>query len=83
MPDQFSLGLWGSGGKFTIIDGTLSFKHVYGRNFRIPIHDITSATVDSISLGKSRLKIVGGGTILAELDLPRSWPKRLNRGYCS
>lgn len=68
-----SLGLLGLGGKLTIKNDFLSFKHPYAKNFRVHMPDIETVSVDTKSFGNGMLKIIGKGSVLASSKMPLKW----------
>ncbi len=51
-----------AGGKLALDGMFLSYRHPYGKTFRVPIKDIQTVTVDELGWGKGMLKIIGSGT---------------------
>lgn len=65
-----------AGGKLTLDGMFLSYRHPYGKTFRVPIKDIQTVTVDVLGWGKGMLKIIGGGTELAKAKMPFTWANK-------
>lgn len=76
MPDKLSLGLLGAGGKLVIENGMLRFSHSYGKTFSVPVRDIETVTLDMAGMGKATVKVIGRGTALAEVTMPKSWAEK-------
>lgn len=72
----FNIGLLGAIGTLTIEDGFLSYRHPYGRTFRVPVDDIVTVTVDVMGWSKGILKIVGRGSELASAEMPIPWANK-------
>jgi len=72
----YRVGLLGAGGKLTIKDGFLEFKHPYARTFRVAVQNIDTVTVDVKSRGSGILKIIGQGTTLAQAKMPIIWANK-------
>jgi len=68
---KINFGLYGY--QFKTDNNWLSYKSIYGKNFRVLLKDIESVSVDTAGLGKGKLKINGKGTTLAEVELPMTW----------
>ncbi len=69
---SFALGAY----KFTIDEKYLEYRSAYGKNFRAPINDIDTASIDTMGWGKSILKITGRGSTLASIKLPQQRTKK-------
>lgn len=69
---SFALG----GYIFTSGDQYLSYKSVYGKFFRVARKDIESVSLDEGGFGKNIIKINGRGTILAQLEMPKTWAEQ-------
>lgn len=76
MPDKLSIGFLGAGGKLVIENGMLRFSHPYGKTFSVPVRDIETVSLDTAGMGKSSLKVIGRGTVLAETTMPKSWGEK-------
>lgn len=64
------------GYSFSSDDQFISYKSAYGKFFRVPKKDIETVSLDKGKAGKYLLKVVGKGSILAELELPKSWAEK-------
>jgi microcompartment protein CcmK/EutM len=62
-----------SGQTFTITDNLLKFMGAGKGAFTVPLKSIETVTVDQVGAGSSELKIIGKGTVLASVVLPRTW----------
>ena len=71
---KLSFGLFGY--RFNTDDRWLSYKSAYGKSFRVRKADIESVSLDEGGRGKSKLRINGRGTVLAEIELPRPWAEK-------
>jgi len=69
---SFALG----GYKFKADDNYITYKSAYGKSFRVVKSDIESVSLDLKSAGKCIVKLVGKGTILAEVELPKNWAEK-------
>jgi hypothetical protein len=62
-----------SGQVFTLEDQLLTYRNAYGKLATVPRSAIETPTVDAKGRGTSTLRIIGHGTALASIDLPRPW----------
>jgi hypothetical protein len=69
---SFALG----GYKFTANDEYVSYQSIYGKSFRVLRKDIESVSLDKGGMGKNIIKVNGRGTLLAEIELPKSWSEQ-------
>ncbi len=77
MPKQtFKPGGFLSGQVFTLDDYFFSYKNAYGKYATVPRKSIQTVTIDAKGFGKSILKLIGGGTELAKIELPHNWAKK-------
>lgn len=69
----FALG----GYKFKSDEHFISYQSAYGKSFRVNKADIESVSLDKGGLGKNKIKINGKGTLLAEVEMPKSWAEKV------
>lgn len=69
---NFALG----GYRFKTDDRWLSYQSAYGKSFRVLKSDIDSVSVDEHKHGKNKLQIIGKGTVLADVVLPKKWTEK-------
>lgn len=63
-----------AGQTITITDDLLKYQSAYNKRFSVSLSQIDTVTVDTAKgFGKSKLKIVGAGSTLAELEIPSNW----------
>lgn len=74
-PSKLSFGLGGY--RFKIENGLLKYRTIYGKGFTVRLKDIQTASVDEAGRGKGTLKLVGAGTTLAQITLPRPWAEKV------
>ncbi|MDD5144563.1 MAG: hypothetical protein PHW72_00280 [Candidatus Pacebacteria bacterium] len=80
---KLSIGFLGVGGKLFIKDGFLNFSHPYGKTFKICIVDIDTVTIDTVGLGKGKLKIIGKGVELAKVEMSIIWANKCQKWILS
>lgn len=73
---KLKLGLLGAGGKLIHENGYIDFSHPYGKKFKVRTADIETVTIDTIGMGKGKLKIIGKGATLAEVEMPINWANK-------
>ena len=71
---KLRLGLMGY--RFKVDDLWVSYQTAYGKSFRVPKADIESITLDEGHRGRNKLRLVGKGTVLAEIELPKKWAQK-------
>lgn len=54
----------------------ISYQSMYGKSFRVLKSDIESVSLDQGGAGKNIVKLNGKGTMLASLELPRTWAEQ-------
>ncbi len=69
-----NFGLFGY--RFKCKGDYLTYKSIYGKKFRVRLKDIETVTVDLARASKGTLKVIGHGTVLAQVTLPRSWAEK-------
>jgi len=63
--------------KFTVDDSWVKYQHPYGASFKVPKKAISTVSTDvAKGMGKAKLKIIGNGNTLAEVDLPKQWAEK-------
>jgi len=72
-------GFLGAGGKLIIEDEFLKYKHPYGKRFSVRLNDVDTVSTDALRGGKAKLKIIGKGTVLAEIDMPIPWAEKCQK----
>jgi len=65
-----------SGNKFEINNNTFKYTGVYGKFSTVPLNSIKSVTLSPGGWGKVLLNIIGEGTTLASIELPRNWAEK-------
>lgn len=68
-----------SGQVFTLEDSLLTYKNAYGKMASVPRSAIQTVTIDAKGAGKSDLRIIGHGTVLATITLPNSWAQQVQK----
>jgi hypothetical protein len=69
---------FGLGGYTFKSDGQfVSYQSCYGKSFRVATSDIESVSLDRGGFGKNKIKINGKGTLLAEVEMPKSWAEKV------
>lgn len=61
----------------------INYRGPYGTSFRVPKSQIQVVTVDTSSAGKSTLKLIGSGTVLASVTLPTPWAQGAQDWMCA
>lgn len=72
---KLNLGLFGY--RFSIKDGMLKYKSAYGKAFTVRLKDVETASVAEAGRGKGTLRLIGRGTTLADVTLPRQWAEKV------
>ncbi len=54
----------------------LSYQSAYGKSFRVRREDIESVSLDKGGAGKNIIKVNGHGTLLAQLEMPKTWAEK-------
>jgi hypothetical protein len=65
--------------RLTVDDKFVRYRHVYGREATVPRSAIQTVVVEPRGFGKGALKLIGGGTTLASIDLPTSWAQQAQK----
>lgn len=66
-----NFGLFGY--RFKCKKGYLTYKSVYGKKFKVRMQDIETVTIDTARAGTGTLKVIGHGSVLAQVNLPLPW----------
>lgn len=64
------------GVRFEIDGESVRYKSAYGHHFNVPRSAVQTVTITPAGMGKAKLQIVGAGTVLAEVKLPRPWAEK-------
>lgn len=67
--ERFKIGILGLLGNLYIKDGYLKYISSYGRTFMVKLSDIDTVSIDTVSMTKGKLKIIGKGSELASVEL--------------
>lgn len=66
-----------SGQKLTVTDRLVTWADVYGKGFSVPRSQISGISVERTGWGKATFRVVGQGTMLAEVPkLPQPWAEQ-------
>lgn len=71
---RLNFGMFGY--RFKADDNWISYKTAYGKSFRVLKSDIDSVSVAEGKRGRGKLRLMGHGTVLAEVELPKHWAQK-------
>lgn len=61
------------GYKFKADGDYITYQSAYGKSFRVRKSDIDTVSLDEAGAGKNKLTLVGHGSTLAQVELPKPW----------
>ena len=64
------------GARFEIDGRWIRYVGTYGQGFSVPRAAVQVVTTTPAGMGKAKLQLVGAGTVLAEVKLPRPWAEK-------
>lgn len=73
---KFKPGGFFSGKQLQLTPTTLKYVGGFSGNFSVPRADVETVVVEQSGFTKSKLKIIGQGTTLAESKMYTSWAER-------
>ena len=68
-----------AGQTFTLDDNFLKYKNAYGKYATVPRKSIQTVVIEPKKRGSSYLKLIGGGTELASIEMPHPWCEKTHR----
>lgn len=72
----FEPGGKAGGVRFEIDGSSVRYMSAYGHHFNVPRSAVQTVTITPAGMGKAKLQIIGAGTVLAEVKLPRPWAEK-------